>query len=198
MLRSCGGCPYFPMVVEVLGMFSTVGWRGPVEGHGECSVMALSAPFLFYISIESENIVSGFTAPKSSVFVCVCICEFVVCNFRGSSSTPAKGRRRCRQQLALELYEKGLRHCDGGHEVEGKQIWEDSTVIAISKPITDASFADSSPLANATPGGRRRARRSGDDRIRQLATAHEDKLRHVVAAYEAEDAVALPLGCDRG
>jgi len=27
-------------------MFSTVGWRGPVGGHGECSVMALSAPVL--------------------------------------------------------------------------------------------------------------------------------------------------------
>ena len=55
MLRSCGGCPYFPVVVEVLGMFSTVGWRGPVEGHGECSVMALSAPVLVFISIESKR-----------------------------------------------------------------------------------------------------------------------------------------------
>ena len=84
-------------------MLSTVGWRGPVRGHGECSVMALSAPVLVLISIESENVASRFAAPKSSVFVCVCIREFMVCNFRGSSSTPAKGRRWCQQQLVPEL-----------------------------------------------------------------------------------------------
>ena len=107
-------------------------------------------------------------------FVCVLLSSR--CAVSVLDLSPARGAGQRRHQLVPELYKKGLRRCDGGQEVEGKWIWEDSTAIAVSKPITDASFADSSPLANATPGGHRRARRLGDDQIRQLATAHEDKL----------------------
>ena len=162
MLRSCGGCPYFPVVVEVLGMFSTVGWRGPVGGHGECSVMALSAPVLVLYINRVRKRRKWIHGTK------------IACVFVSSWCAISGGLHRLRRRVAGGVDNNWYRSCKirdlvrrdgviegprslaaaGRHEGERRRLGQQvSKAFIVPKPFTDAPFANSrrSPFANKTP-----------------------------------------------